>query len=80
MSDSAKPSNPEAVPPALREAATPLDLDLELPIAPRWWSDPPRGSWESGYELSLMALQSVKDRPEIWEQRNAQMVDVEFVM
>jgi hypothetical protein len=66
----------------LRDAPTASapDLDLELPIAPRWWSDPPKGSWEDGYQLSLMALELVKNRPEIWEQRNARMVNVEFVL
>jgi hypothetical protein len=76
MSDSANPSNPDHEP----DAPLPPDLDFELPIGPRWWSDPPRGSWEAGYELSLLALAAVKDRPEIWAQRAAQMVNVEFVM
>lgn len=80
MSDSAKPSNPEPGPDALRDAPRRADSDLELPIAPQWWSEPPRGSWEAGYELSLLALESVKDRPEIWQQRRASMVNVEFVM
>ena len=30
--------------------------------------------------LSLLALASVKNRPEIWEQRHARMVNVEFIM
>jgi hypothetical protein len=65
-------------PDALREA--PLDLGFELPVEPGYRELPPRGSWEAGYELSLLALAAVKDRPEIWAQRAARMVDVEFVM
>ena len=63
---------------ALRDA--PLDMGFQLPVEPGYRERPPKGSWEAGYELSLIALASVKDRPEIWEQRNARMVNVEFVM
>lgn len=80
MNDSDKPLPPERQLDALRDAPVSVDLDLEFPVPPRWWSDPPRGSWEAGYELSLLALQAVKDRPEVWAQRDAQRVDVEFVM
>ena len=74
--DSDKPA--AAPPAALRDA--PLDLSFELPVEPGYRELPPRGSWEAGYELSLLALAAVKDRPEIWAQRAAQMVDVEFIM
>lgn len=57
-----------------------VDLAFELPIEPGYRELPPKGTWEAGYELSLLALEMVKDRPEIWEQRNARMVTVEFVM
>jgi len=63
---------------ALRDA--PLDLGFQLPVEPGYRELPPKGSWEAGYELSLLALESVKDRPEIWAQRHACMVNVEFVM
>jgi hypothetical protein len=58
----------------------PPTLDFELPVEPGYRELPPKGSWEDGYRLSLMALELVKNRPEIWEQRNARMVNVEFVL
>ena len=58
----------------------PLDLSFQLPVEPGYRELPPKGSWEAGYELSLLALEFVKDRPEIWEQRRARVVNVEFVM
>lgn len=57
-----------------------LDLGLLLPVQPGNRELPLKGSWEASCELSLLALASVKDRPEIWAQRAVQMVNVEFVM
>src|SRR4051812_12886678 len=52
----------------LRE--TPGDYGFELPIEPNYRERPPQGSWEAGYRLSLMALEMVKNRPEIFDQRD----------
>jgi hypothetical protein len=49
-----------------------------LPIEPDFLSLPPNGTWEDGYKLSLMGLEMIKDRPEIWEERNRRRCDVEF--
>ncbi len=54
-------------------------LDLELPVAPAWWSEPPAGTWEDGYRLSLAALKSVQERTEIFAEREKDRCDVEFV-
>ena len=70
-------SPPASEPVRLHDASSPYALDL--PVAPAWFSEPPNGSWEAGYRLSLAALEMVKNRPEIFEERTRQMVDVEFV-
>ena len=62
----------------LHDASSPYALDL--PVAPRWFSIPPKGTWEDGYRLSLAALEMVKDRPEIFEQREQRRCTAEFVM
>ena len=53
---------------------------LELPVAPAWFSEPPEGSMEDGIHLSLLALEQVRNRPEIFAQRDQQMCDVEFTL
>ena len=63
---------------ALKEAAG--DSGFELPIEPGYRERPPQGSWEAGYRLSLLALEMVKNRPEIFEQRDERMCPVEFRM
>lgn len=78
MSNSEQNSKPDAEDPLLKENASPYALDL--PVAPDWWSQPPKGSWEDGYRLSLAALEMVKDRPEIFAERDARMCLVEFKM
>lgn len=65
-------------PDELKDARLPYGLDL--PIAPAWFSDPPKGTMDDGIRLSLAILESVKNRPEIFEERARQRVDVEFVM
>ena len=67
MSESSKPSRP-------------VDLDFELPVEPGFDSLPPKGTWEDGYKLSLMALEMIKDRPWIWEERMQERCYVEFKM
>lgn len=63
------------------EQSRQVDLDLEFPIPdPGFNPDPPRGTWEDGYKLSLMGLEMIKDRPEIWEERNKRRCYVEFKM
>jgi hypothetical protein len=57
-----------------------VDLDFELPVEPGFHSSPPRTSWESGYQISLAALQTVKSRPGFWEERDKEHFDVEFKM
>ncbi len=59
---------------------SPRVFDIDLPIAPAWFSDPPKGTMEDGIRLSLAILESIKNRPEIFEERARQRVDVEFVM
>lgn len=65
-------------PDELKEARLPYGLDL--PIAPAWFSEPPKGTMEDGIRLSIALLEGIKNRPEIFEERARQRVDVEFVM
>ena len=51
---------------------------LDLPVAPAWFSDPPKGSMEDGIRLSLLALEQVKNRSDVFAQRDQHMCDVEF--
>ena len=62
----------------LNEAA--VAYKLELPVAPAWFSEPPKGTIEDGINLSLLALEQIKDRPEIFTQRDQRRCDVEFVL
>jgi hypothetical protein len=63
------------------KASQPLDFDFELPVPdPGFNPDPPKGTWEDGYNLSLMGLEMIKDRPEIWAERERRRCDVEFKM
>ena len=57
-----------------------VDLDFELPVEPGYRERPPRGTWEDGWRLSVAALELIKDRPEIFDRRDANRCDVEFVM
>jgi hypothetical protein len=56
------------------------DYRFELPIEPDYRERPPAGSWEAGYRLSLLALEMVKNRPEVFAQRDERMCPVEFRM
>jgi hypothetical protein len=58
----------------------PEEYAFELPIEPDYRERPPEGSWEAGYRLSLMALEIVKNRPEVFEERDKCMRSVEFCM
>ncbi|GEM_PF-2202261 len=53
--------------------------DLDLPVAPAWFSDEPSGSWEAGYRMSLEVLRDALKRPEIWAERERMMVSAEFI-
>lgn len=64
-------------PDELKEQAAPHSFDL--PVAPAWFSDPPTGTMNDGIRLSIAILETVKNRPEIFEERARQMVDVEFI-
>jgi hypothetical protein len=64
-------------PDELKEQAASYQLDL--PVAPAWFSDPPKGTMNDGIRLSMAILETVKNRPEIFEERVRQMVDVEFI-
>lgn len=55
-------------------------FQFELPVAPDYPSRAPRGSWEDGYRLSLMALEQVKDRPEIFARREDRRCFREFIL
>lgn len=59
---------------------TPSTLGFGLPIVPNWASEPPAGTMEDGIRLSIAIIESVKNRPEVFEERDRQRVDVEFVM
>jgi len=60
----------------IKESAAAYGFDL--PIAPAWFSEPPKGSIEDGIHLSLLAIEQVRDRPEIFLHRQQRMCDVEF--
>lgn len=77
MNDSSKPAKDDPAANQLREASAAYGLDL--PVAPAWFSDEPKGSWQDGYELSLVVLLDALKQPEIWEARDREMVAVEFV-
>jgi hypothetical protein len=70
--------SPNPDPDALREPSAAYPFDL--PVEPGHREKSPSGTWEDGYRLSLQALELVKDRPEIFQQRNQQMCSVEFVL
>jgi hypothetical protein len=57
-----------------------VDLDFELPVQPGFHSSPPKASWNAGYQISLAALQAIKDQPWVWEERDEQRCNVEFKM
>lgn len=70
--------SPEPSDGVFREASG--NYDFDLPIEPGYRELPPKGSWEAGYRLSLAALEMIKDRPHIWEERERRRCDVEFVL
>lgn len=78
MNDSNEPSKRDPEAGQLRE--TPFSYGLDLPVAPDWFSEEPKGSWEAGYELSLEALRSALTQPEVWLARDREMVAAEFKM
>ena len=78
MLDSANEPNTTNNADELKEAASACRLDL--PVAPAWFSEPPKGTIEDGINLSLLALEQIKDRPEIFTQRDQRRCDVEFVL
>ena len=61
-----------------REAAATYGLDL--PVAPAWFSEPPKGTMEDGIHLSLLALAQIEGRPDIFVQRDRRRFDVEFLL
>jgi hypothetical protein len=65
-------------PEELNEPAS--DYALDLPIAPPWFSKPPQGTIEDGIALSLEALEQVKNRPEVFAERDRCRCDVEFIL
>ncbi len=44
-------------------------LDLDLPKDPAFSAAPPRGTWDDGWRLSEMAFEAVRDRPEVFVER-----------
>ncbi len=52
--------------------------ELELPVAPDWWSEPPSGSMEDGIRLSLAVLASFAERPDLFESPERQPAREEF--
>ena len=61
---------------AMRE--TPPDFGFDLPVEPGYRERPPRGSMEAGIRLGLLALDQVKNRPQIFAERDKRRCDVEF--
>ncbi len=53
---------------------------LDLPVDSAYHGHPPRGTWMDGYLLSLMGLDQVKDRPQVFDERDARMCSAEFRM
>ena len=78
MTDSKNDSNEPEATGGLREF--PSRYELDLPIDPAMPADPPKGTWEDGYRLSLLAFEAVRNRPEIFAQRDARMCFAEFRM
>jgi hypothetical protein len=76
MKSSNPGSNPSEEMLSLREASSPYAL--ELPINRDMPSDPPKGTWEDGWRLSELAIEAVRHRPEIFDQRDQRMCTVEF--
>lgn len=60
----------------LRE--TPPDYGFELPVEPGYRERPPRGSIEAGIQLGLLALKQVRNRPQLFAERDKRRCDVEF--
>ncbi len=51
---------------------------LSLPVDATLPSTPPKGCWEDGYRLSLLALEAVRDRPEVFVERDRRACLKEF--
>jgi len=66
----------DTAPVELREVAP--DFGFELPVEPGYRERPPRGSVAAGIQLSLLALAQVKDRPQVFVERDQRRCDVEF--
>jgi len=64
-------------PDELNEVIQPYGFNL--PVAPAWFSKPPGGTMDDGIRLSLAILEQVKDRPEIFAERQRCAYDVEFI-
>lgn len=79
MNDSSPEPEPEPEP-EQRPPPDPSPDAFELPVAPGFHSQAPKGSFEDGWQLSLLALEAIKDRPEIFTRRSQHMVNAEFVM
>lgn len=53
---------------------------LDLPVAPAWFSEPPRGSLDDGVRLSLLALEQIEGRSEVFQAREQHRCNVEFTL
>jgi len=53
---------------------------LDLPIAPAWFSEPPKGSIDDGIHLSLLAIEQMGDPSAIFAERDRRMCDAEFML
>ncbi|MBI1177511.1 hypothetical protein GC207_08740 [bacterium] len=78
MKNSSKPSNSNSIPDRFREQLPAYGLDL--PVAPDWFSEEPKGTWEDGYQLSLQLIRDLKVRDRVLAERDACMVSAEFKM
>ncbi len=58
----------------------PAEYRYELPVEPGHRDLPPKGDINAGIRLSLLALEQVRNRPEIFAARDAQRCDVEFIL
>lgn len=77
MSDSLKHSSEKMEPDGIHDDSGIYSLDL--PVAPDWFSEEPRASWETGYKRSCESLKRALKNPRIWELRDREMVSAEFI-
>jgi hypothetical protein len=56
------------------------DGALDFPVDANFRDRPPRGSVEDGVRLSELALEQVRERPSVFEERELRRCHVEFTL